>query len=536
MKIYEFKNGDVILDVSTGALSDRSGEAVDLRPQTRDVLRLLAENPGQTVGKEVFAQEVWGGRQVGSDSLVQCIAEIRAALGDEGRAILQTVPRKGYRLILFETSQDRTQGQTGPFRQLVILGSGLAVVLCVAFVWIAWPKQDPGPEVVAVLPLADLSAAPHKGYLSDAVSEGIITELARFPQFKVIARTSSFQFRDGARDIREIGDVLSADYLVEGSQQFDGDNLRVTIQLIDAHDGHHLYADQFDRGIEDLFLIQDEIVRQVASVLGQAIMDDLPRRAASRDVDSRLRGMQARQIMTQFNHENWTRAMALEQTSLREEPQSPWGYIGVALMLVNGSFQGWTDPEIDALAEAAGLARKALRIAPGNYMSHYTLARVVSAQGDNREALIHYQRAAELNPSDSIVLIAMSEPLIFTGQTDRAIEVLLAAKAVDPLHGDWLRWQLGAAYWQKGDCEKGLEEMKAMTNPPIPSRKSLAALYICLGRLEEARKEMAEFMGARPNHDLTSEIRFAPSTWKPEGMAKRWLSAMADAGMPARQD
>ncbi len=200
MNIYEFKKHGVILDGSSGTLKTVSGEAVDLRPQSREVLRLLATSPNWTFDKDNFTAVVWEGRQVSEDSLVQCIAEIRTAIGDRDRNIIQTVPRKGYRFV------PPSGPPAGPVpRQiaiLTILVLGLAILAGAAL--LLDTNRLKRVPVVAVLPLDDLSAAPHQGYLSDALSEGIITELARFLQFKVVARNSSFQFRSTPTDVREI--------------------------------------------------------------------------------------------------------------------------------------------------------------------------------------------------------------------------------------------------------------------------------------------------------------------------------------------
>ena len=217
---------------------------------------------------------------------------------------------------------------------------------------------------MAVLPLDDLSAAPHQGYLNDAMSEGIITDLARFPQFRVVARNSSFQFRDAPTDVRDIGETLGAGYVMEGSQQYDGARLRVTVQLVETASGAHLFAEKYERDIDDLFEVQNEIVRKVASVVGQVVLSDMPQRALPRDVDSRLRGLQARRIMTQLTYENWQKALALEETSIREEPDSAWGYIGKSLMLGVAAQLGWMTPRDEVLDESVALAETALRLDP----------------------------------------------------------------------------------------------------------------------------------------------------------------------------
>lgn len=533
MKIYEFNNGKVKLDSRSGVLRASDDTLVDLRPQSREVLRLLVASSGEVVTKDTFARAVWDGRQVSQDSLVQCIAEVRAALGDSAREVIQTVPRKGYRFVPPETPDARPTGPA-PRARVPQLALALALLLAGAIALALYPETESHARapVIAVLPLEDLSPAPHQGFLSDALAEGIITELARFPQFRVIARNSSFQFRDAPTDVREIGKTLVAGYVLEGSQQYDGKRLRVTFQLIETGTGAHLMADQFERELDDLFAVQNEIVRQVASVVGETVMIDLPDRTGQGGVDSLLRGMQARKLMSQLSRENWEKAMALERTSVREEPDSVWGYIGVSLMLGTASYMGWMEPLDEVLDEAEEMARMAMRTDPQNYMSHYTLGRLLSRRGRHREAIQHYERAAELNPSDSLVLIAMSIPLLYDGRTEDGIAALERAKKVDPLHGDWLRWQLGWSYWQSGECDRGLEAMRSMSAPAPQSNKTLASLLICLGRIEEAREALSRFLEVEPDYTIKTEAERMPPNWKPEGMAERWLEVMRQAGMP----
>lgn len=526
MKIYEFADRGLVLDASDGSLKRADGAPVELRPQTRDVLKILASNPGETITKRAFAEAVWEGRQVSKDSLVQCIAEIRGALADPDRKIIETVPRKGYRF-----SPPRQAPAPGKSRPVIWIASLVLVVLATAGAF-SWLRVGPSnPPVVAVLPFEDLSAEPDRGTLHDALSEGVIAELARFPQFRVVARNSSFQFRDKPTDMREIGRVLGAGYVVEGSQRLAGARLRVTVQVIETETGVHVFAKQYDRNIHDLFLVQDEIVRQVSSVVGQTVLSEMPRRASARDVDSRLRGLQARNIMSQLSYENWQKAMALEETSIREEPDSAWGYIGKSLMLGAAAALGWMEPREDVLDEAVELAKTAMRLDPENYMSHYTLARVLTRKGKFDEAILYYQRSAELNPSDSLILIGSSIPLLYLGRTEDAIDRLHRAKEVDPLHGDWLRWQLGSAYWQAGQCDRGLEAMQSMASPVASASKTLALLHICLGQPDEAQAALKVFLEARPGHTLEKEAAIVPRNWMPEGMYDRYLSGLREAGL-----
>ncbi|PUB08315.1 winged helix-turn-helix domain-containing tetratricopeptide repeat protein [Yoonia sediminilitoris] len=525
MKNYEFAKNGLVLDGADGSLTTRSGDPVELRPQTREVLKFLAEHPEKTLTKADFAEAVWEGRQVSEDSLVQCIAEIRNAIGDADRRIIETVPRKGYR---FAPPQPAT---TGHAKRTTLLAVVLVALVGVVGFFLWRSDGQTHPPVVAVLPFDDLSAEPDRGYLQDALSEGVITELARFPQFRVVARNSSFQFRDKPTDIREIGRILGAGYVVEGSQQLDGTRLRVTVQLIETESGVHVFAKRYDRNIHDLFSVQDEIVRQVSSVVGQTVLSEMPRRTSARDVDSRLRGLQARNIMSQLSYENWQKAMALEETSIREEPDSAWGYIGKSLMLGAAAALGWMEPRDEVLDEAVDLANTAMRLDPENYMSHFTLARILTRKENFAESILHYQRSAELNPSDSLILIGSSIPLLYLGRTDEAINSLNRAKEVDPLHGDWLRWQLGKAYWQNNECDRALEAMQSMASPVAAASMTVALIHICLDQPELARSAMNVFLESRPTHTLEAEAAKTPKNWKPDGMVERYLQGLKQAGL-----
>ncbi len=494
-----------------------------------DVLLALAAKAGVVVSKQELIETVWKQDYVSEDNLAQCIADIRKALDDTDKRMVETIPRVGYRLVPSDRPADAKRKYLWP----VALAAIALFALTVGFVTLLRPPAAAKESVVAVLPFDDLSDAGNKGHLSDALSEGIITELARFPQFRVIARNSSFQFRGAPTDIRKIGETLGADYVVEGSQQFDGERLRVTFQLIDSDSGTHVLSEKFDRRIEDLFEMQDQIVGHVVSKIGGSLLAHIPAERSDREVDSLLRALQARNLMRNVSRENWQKALDLGRMSIKEDPESPWGYIGTALQLNTGTFHGWTDqPGDEVLKEAEGLSRKALSIAPKNYMSHYALARVLGTRRDHAESLLHFQRAADLNPSSSMVLMGMSIPLLNIGETERAIEILLKAKSVDPLHGDFLKWQLAWAYWQNHECDKALEAVRAMPLPPDESQTMIAAVYSCVGEPQKAKAAMDIYLSKRPDHTLSIEADRVNRQWKDAAIRKRWLEDMRRSGMP----
>ena len=528
MKTSEIRLGAAVLDPSNRRLSDTQNNPIELRYQSMSVLLVLASHLGEPVSKQTIIESVWPRAHVSDDSLSQCIADIRKALADSDKRIIETVPRLGYRLVVPSQAESRRR----PWR---LVPSALAAILLVAVTLYAVLQRARVPEgpAIAVLPLDDLSTADHAGYLSDALSEGIIAALARSPFFKVISRNSSFQFRGTPIDVRKSGDLLGADYLVEGSQQFDGERLRVTIQLIETETGTHILSEKYDRTLGEMFEVEDEIVASIASKLGDTVLANIAASQHEGEVTSLLRGLQARNLSRNPTRKNWQKALALERTSLREDPDSPWGYIGTSLQLLNGYFNGWSQgSREDILGEAETLARQVVEIAPDNYMSHYAMGRVRTSQKDYPGGLIHYRRAAELNPSDSLVPMAMARPLLFTGQTDEAIEVLLKAQSVDPIHNKVLTAQLGWAYWQNGECDKGLNTLRGTPTPPLQSLPILAVLHVCAGQIDEAKQVVGTLLEMRPDFTIADEILNSPADWKPQGTLERWLDDLRLAGVP----
>ena len=320
----------------------------------------------------------------------------------------------------------------------------------------------------------------------------------------------------------------------KAASKYDGRSLRVTFQLIDAWGGTHVLADRIDRPIADLFQVQDQIVHHITSKIGGGVLKHLPTTRSDKEVDSLLRELQSRRLVRHFSRENCEKALELERTPLRLDPESVWGYVGTSLMLRNGAVTGWLEGPRDAvLAEAMSLATKAMEIDPDNYMSHYAMARILASLGQPDEAIQHYQRAIELNPSDSLVLIAMSIPLLNVGQVERALDVLKQAQSVDPLHGDWLLTQFGWTYWQLQDCDQGLEALRAMASPPKYSYKILAALHVCAGDIGAAQKAMATYLETDPDLTIAKEAANSRTVWKVDGMSERWLEHMRLAGLPA---
>jgi TolB-like protein len=240
---------------------------------------------------------------------------------------------------------------------------------------------------IAVLPFDDISTGADKGYLSDAVAEGIITELSRSKTYAVIARNSSFRYRGQPIDARQIGDELGVDYLLEGSQQKIGDRLKVTVQLVNAHDGSDVWGNSYDREIGDLFVVQEEIIRTLADRVGHRIERPLPTSNAAQVSALRYHLMGEDELRKDFSAAATALLRQYSLKAIEADPNAQFGYIGLAWAYRNDAVFGYHAQEHnrdEALKLAAEYADKAILLAPDDASAHAYRASIHTEAGEVR--------------------------------------------------------------------------------------------------------------------------------------------------------
>lgn len=228
-------NGKVTVDLEGETLRLENGETLTLRPQAFAVLRHLVQNANRLVSKAELLEAIWGGTAVTDDSLVQCIHEIRRALGNERYTLLATVSRRGYRLSLEQSGEHK-----------------------------------PRAPSIAVLPFINLSGAEPNDYFADGLVEDIITNLSKIPGLFVIARNSSFGFRGESADPRTISAELHVRYLLQGSVRRHEGRLRINAQLVEGASATLVWADRFEGAAADLFDLQDRLTEQIVGAFVRA--------------------------------------------------------------------------------------------------------------------------------------------------------------------------------------------------------------------------------------------------------------------------
>jgi len=351
--------------------------------------------------------------------------------------------------------------------------------------------------VVAVLPFENMSDEPGQVYFSDGITEDIITELSRFRHLVVIARNSSFSFRGKSVDVREIGRTLGASYVVEGSVRRAGNRIRITAQLIDATTGTHLWAERYDRALEDVFALQEEIAQNITATVAQRIVQDSEVAARRRQPDD-IRAYdlfhQGNRLSDVFTPEAQAKAQALFEQVLRIDPGFARAHAGLAWICLNRAVDdGVGVPrEQDAnRIEALRQAEEALALDPNDPRVHSTLGYMCLTWRQFERAEHHMDLARVLNPNDPLIQIMWAWVQACLGRPEQAWPAAEIALRLNPCHPSWYNYYRSHILFQLGRDQEAasLLEQRTMDAPARHPRDMAwrAAAYAHLGRIDEAR-------------------------------------------------
>ena len=387
---------------------------------------------------------------------------------------------------------------------------------------------------IAVLPFTNMSEDPEQQYFSDGITEDIITELSRFHSLFVIARNSSFQYRDKATDVRRIGRELGAQYVVEGSVRKAGERLRVTAQLIEAASGNHLWAERYDRELRDIFAVQDEVTRAIcAAIPGQldrVAVAHLRRKPPNNltAYDCELRGRWA------FFHLAEGLAVALNwyKKAVEADPTYALAHAGLGMTSVFGILSLGLPPE-PTLARGREHARKAVALDEANPTVNCYAAFTYHISGDHRLTRKHAERAVSLNPNDPFAIYVLGCALSYTGEPERALECFARSERLEPYAPDDQRLDtLCDCYYMLRDYAKVIEIHEVYQNVPAFLYLVLAAAYAQTGQSEKAAAAVKLYERLRPpNHDLKTHITHWMKMCSRQSDRDHWLEGFRKAGI-----
>ncbi len=280
-----------------------------------------------------------------------------------------------------------------------------------------------------------MSGDPEQEYFSDGITEDIITELSKISGLFVIARHSSFTYKEKSVTVKQVGQDLGVRYVLEGSVRKAGNRLRITAQLIDSGTDHHLWAEHYDRDLEDIFAIQDEVARKVAEALEVALTRGESNRLAQAPTDNMEAYdtyMRARGTPWPPTRLNIRSARTMYERVIEMEPKFAGGYVGKSMMhSMAVLFVHSDDPEDDSRT-ALELGQRAVELDPNFARSHSALGFAHSASGQNEEAIAAAKRAVDLQPGDADSHAHYARCLMWAGRADEAYDELLVSLRLDP--------------------------------------------------------------------------------------------------------
>ena len=381
---------DYTLDTDRRELR-RGPEHIAVEPQVFDLLTFLLQNRDRVVSKDDLIAAVWDGRIVSDSTLTSRINAARKAVGDSGedQKLIRTVSRRGFRfvgVVRAGSSGDEPAHATGSPTDEPHGRPHLAL-----------PASD--RPAIAVLPFGNMSGDPEQEYFSDGISEDIITALSKLRWFFVIARNSSFVYKRKAVHLRQVGEDLGVGYVVEGSVRKGGDRVRITVQLNDVATGGHIWAERYDRGLADVFAVQDEITEAIVAAIEPQLYARESFRAQRKPPDS----MDAWDLVMRGLSHYWrvTRqdnivAQALLEKAIAIDPNYGQALGVLATSHTFSAHMGWADRATTVpIAERAALA--AIRADSEDPWAHHALGCVNLFARRFEDSLAEFELALRLN-------------------------------------------------------------------------------------------------------------------------------------------
>ncbi|MGI9291394.1 MAG: tetratricopeptide repeat protein, partial [Gammaproteobacteria bacterium] len=349
---------------------------------------------------------------------------------------------------------------------------------------------------IAVLPFDNLSGDPEQEYFSDGITDSIILNLSLFPGLNVKSRNTSFAFKQQMKSPGEISQELKVDYIVEGSVRKSQHRIRITVQLIEAGSGNQVWGNRYDSEIEDLFELEENLSRTIATTVTGQIESDLRRIAIAKGAaEQQAYDLLLSGIYHAYRFNRQDTAVAIEKLNqcLAQDPDNLRAHVMLYGCHSMGYLERWTEDHQASFRLAEKHIRKALKSGPESGMVQVVFGEFLIFKGDLEEADLHLDKALELNPNDPDALITKALKLELQGQFSEALELAERVIALDPYH-PWAEWELAVSQFYCGHYETALETLTKSRTSPGFMQVYIVMSHIKLGNIELARQALQKFL------------------------------------------
>jgi adenylate cyclase len=391
----------------------------------------------------------------------------------------------------------------------------------------------PDKPSMVVLPFDNMSAEVEQEYFADGLTEDIITELSRFQTFFVIARHSAFVYKGKPVAVQDVGRKLGVHYVVEGSVRKAGNRLRVTVQLIEAASGNHIWAERYDHDLTDMFELQDEVTRSIVAAI--------PSRLASADLNrvkrKRLENMAAYDytLRGKMHHHRSTKednaeALRLLGKAIELDPEFAEAYAWKSCTLGQAQARGFGDNKEELFAREVEAAEKALSLDENNITCQWNMCELHMMVARLEQAEFHHQKAFALNPNDPRIVAQRGELLTWQGRPVEGADWARRAMRLDPYDAAGRAHLLGRSLYVARRYADSIEAFKQVRVPRYGHHAEIAGCYAQLGSDEEARLHAGEVLRLKPDFSITDHVQGLP--FKESRDREHYRDGLCKAGLP----
>ena len=396
------------------------------------------------------------------------------------------------------------------------------------------PLELPDKPSIAVLPFVNMSGDSGQEYFSDGLTEQIINGLCKVSDLFVIARNSSFAYKGKSVNAQQVGKELGVRYILEGSVQKAADRVRITAQLIDATTGYHLWSENYDRDLSDIFALQDEITLKIMSALRIKLTWGEQARLWGKVTNIRAfdKEMRGADCFHRNNEIDNKQARHFFKEAINIDNDSAIAYIMLGFTHLLDFVFGWSKSPKESFEHAEKNVEKALALNDSIDLAHSLLGWIYLFKRKHDEAIKAGERAVELNPNGAEAHACLAFILVFSDKIELAIKLLQRAFRLNPIPQSNFYLHLGIAYQNNGQYEKAIEMCKkALSGNPdmLSAYLTLATSYTLLNRIEDARKAVEEILRIQPDFSLEYHAKTVP--YKNQEKLDSYINALRKAGL-----
>jgi len=525
-----------------------------LEPRVMAVLVYLAEHAGEIINREELEQQVWQGTVVTYEALTVTINKIRAALDDDSRKprYIETLPKRGYRLI---APVNTIQSAATPLPSYKILKNSkftavalLAIMALLVFTLfyyfntdqtqdspLTFPQQD--LPSIAVIPFANNNNEPGQDYFAAGITEYLITDLSRLSTLLVTSRNSVLGFNSKSADIKKISQVLDVRYILTGSFLKNGDQMRIAVQLTDTGNGLQIWADRFDRKVDDLFNVQDEIINKIVTELVKHVGDS-EQTILSRNYTSNHEAhdyfIRGNALYTSISKEGNSLAREMFLKAIEIDSRFASAYGAIALTYIDDYRRKWGEDPDSAVDRAFEYANKAIVIDKNAAVAYVVLAYAhLYGRKEPEKAINAARQAIKLYPNYADAYAITGSAYSFIDRSEDAIRVNQHAMRLNPTSSYIYYANLGRDYYFLNQPDKAINSLQEgifRNENYLNAHLYLAATYASLGRLNDASWEADKILTLDPEFSLDYWASTQP--YRTKSRLARMVGDLRKAGLP----